>query len=134
MIPSSHHPGMMTHDTSVRDDNNVLFQSQTVHDVDVTKGMMCPLEPGQASLHHGWTLHRSMPNKSDDRRIGLNIQYIAPHVRQTKQPGYSALLVRGQDIHGHYGQEQPATCEFDAAALARNEAMNKLHRAITANA
>ncbi len=134
MIPGSHHKGMMTHDISASDDNNVLYQSQTVRDVDASKGAMCPLEPGQASLHHGWTLHRSMPNQSDDRRIGLNIQYIAPHVRQKKQSGYSALLVRGKDTHNHYVQEQPAACEFDTAALARNEAMNKLHRKITANA
>ena len=26
----------------------------------------------------------SMPNRSNDRRIGLNVQHIASHVKQTK--------------------------------------------------
>ncbi|MGI9317108.1 MAG: phytanoyl-CoA dioxygenase family protein [bacterium] len=134
MIPGSHLQGMKTHDIGINDDNNVLFQSQTVHDIDSASGVMCPLSPGQASLHHGWTLHRSMPNESEDRRIGLNIQYIAPHVRQTKIHGYSALLARGTDRYQHFASESPATSKFDSAALGRNEDMNKLHRAIAANA
>jgi len=45
--------------------------------------VLCPLRPGEASFHHGWTLHSSRPNQSGDRRIGLNIQYLSPSVRQT---------------------------------------------------
>ncbi|WP_424946175.1 phytanoyl-CoA dioxygenase family protein [Candidatus Spongiihabitans sp.] len=134
MIPGSHVNGQMEHDISHPDENNVLFQSQQVHGVNEPDAMHCPLMPGQASFHHGWTLHSSLPNHSHDRRIGLNIQYIAPHVRQTKLPGYSALLVRGTDRFHYYEEEIPATCDLDPAALIWHEQKNQLHFRIAGNA
>lgn len=130
MIPGSHVGGRRAHDISQDDKNNVLFQSQEVRDVNEQDAVYCPLAPGQASFHHGWTLHSSLPNRSDDRRIGLNIQYIAPHVRQTKLPGSSALLVRGEDRFGHYQAETRATRDLDPAALAWREQQDELHTRI----
>ena len=69
--------------------------------------VMCPLQPGQASFHHGWTLHASMPNHSDDRRIGLNVQYLATHMHQTKHDQDSAMLVRGADYYQHFIEDFP---------------------------
>uniref|UniRef100_A0A0G4HMU0 Fe2OG dioxygenase domain-containing protein n=1 Tax=Chromera velia CCMP2878 TaxID=1169474 RepID=A0A0G4HMU0_9ALVE len=83
MLPGSHKGGRAKHHP-ITDGDNVLLNGQTVMEVDESKAVLCPLQPGQATLHHGWTLHASMPNKTDDRRIGLNVQYIAPHMRQTK--------------------------------------------------
>ena len=54
-------------------------------------------------------MHSSMPNQSDDRRIGVNVQYIAPHVRQTKDDGDSAILVRGEDHYRHFEKDIVAT-------------------------
>ncbi|MGX9355362.1 phytanoyl-CoA dioxygenase family protein [Roseobacteraceae bacterium S113] len=126
MIPGSHTKGVWEHETS-QDANNVLLQSQTVKGVPEDEAVLCPLAPGEASFHHGWTLHASMPNVSDDRRIGLNAQFIAPKVRQTKHDHDTAVLVRGQDPFGHYGADLPATEEFGADARARWEVLNKLH-------
>jgi hypothetical protein len=53
-------------------------------------------------------VHCSKPNQSNDRRIGLNIQYITPNMRQEKTDFDTALLVRGQDLHGFYGADVPA--------------------------
>ena len=130
MMPGSHINGRMNHDNSEEDDNNVLFQSQKVHGVHEQDAVYCQLKPGQASFHHGWTLHSSLPNRSNDRRIGLNIQYIAPHVRQTKLPGYSALLVRGVDRFHYYEEETPATRNLDPAALAWRKQQDQLHFSI----
>jgi len=130
MIPGSHTAGQLRHDTAADDPDNVLFQAQRVPDVDEAAAVYCPLAAGQASFHHGWTLHSSKPNRGADRRIGLNIQYIAPHIRQTKLPGYSALLVRGEDRFGHYQPETPAARDLDPAALAWREKMDKLHQRI----
>ena len=58
-------------------------QRPDVDAVDDTDAVLCPLRPGEATFHHGWTLHSSRPNQSGDRRIGLNIQYLSPSVRQT---------------------------------------------------
>ena len=130
MIPGSHIDGRMDHDVSDADETNVLFQSQKVHGVQEQEAVYCPLKPGQASFHHGWTLHSSLPNRSNDRRIGLNIQYIAPHVRQTKLPSYSALLVRGADRFHYYEEETPATRGLDPAALAWRKQQDQLHFSI----
>ncbi len=127
MIPSSHTGGMIEHER-INDTSNVLFQGQTVKGVSEADAVMCPLAPGEASFHHGWTLHASMPNRSDDRRIGLNVQYIAPHVRQTKHDKDSVMLVRGEDRHGHYRVDVPAAGEFEPAAVARWEEMDRLHQ------
>lgn len=126
MIPGSHTGGMVTHKTT-DDEDNVLLQGQTVDGVTEDQAVMCPLAPGEASFHHGWVLHASMPNHSDDRRIGLNAQFIAPHVRQTKHDKDTAMLVRGQDRYGHFAADHPATDDFEAAALPRWYELNDLH-------
>jgi len=89
--------------------------------------VLCPLAPGEASFHHGWTLHASTPNAGNDRRIGLNVQYIAPHVRQTKHDMDTTLLVRGKDKFNHYGADIPATADFEPAAVRRHAELQKLY-------
>ena len=126
MVPGSHEAGMVHHDTG-EDANNVLLQSQTVQGIDEAGAVMCPLKPGEASFHHGWTLHASMPNRSDDRRIGLNVQYVAPHVRQTKHDLDSAMLVRGEDRYGHFRPDIAAISDFDPMAVERWHEMDRLH-------
>ena len=134
MIPGSHRLGRQHHILGEDDDNNVLFQSQWVADIDESKAVAAELKPGQASFHHGWLLHASSPNASDDRRIGLNIQYIAPHVRQTKIPGFTALLARGVDQYHHYDSEVAATSDLDAAAMHHRNELDRLHRDIAGRA
>ena len=126
MLPGSHRSGRQDHQTT-GDPANVLFQGQTVPGVAEERAVMCPLEPGQASLHHGWTLHASMPNASRDRRIGLNVQYIAPRMRQTKSARDSALLVRGEDRFGHFRPDLPAERDLDPAALERQRELERNH-------
>lgn len=107
MIPGSHQWGEQAQVTG-NDPNNALLQSQTIKEVDETDAIACALAPGQVSLHHGWTVHCSRPNRSSDRRIGLNIQYITPDMRQEKVDVDSALLVRGDDPFQFYRQDTPA--------------------------
>jgi hypothetical protein len=129
MVPGSHLEGRREHEVTERG-TNVLLQGQTVHGVAETEALLCPLSPGQAWFHHGWTLHASMPNLSADRRIGLNVQYIAPHMRQTKHEADSAMLLRGTDRFGHYLQDEPAASDLDPAAIARRDAMQRRYVAI----
>lgn len=126
MIPGSHKDGVHEHETH-DDETNVLLQSQTIHGVDESKSVMCPLKPGEASFHHGWTLHASMPNNSEDRRIGLNIQYLASHVRQTKHDMDSAMLVRGEDKYNHFALDIPAERDLDPAAIKRQAELEALY-------
>ena len=134
MIPGSHQLGQQHHILGEQDENNVLFQSQRVADIDESKAISAELKPGQASFHHGWLLHASSPNTSADRRIGLNIQYIAPHVRQTKLPGFTALLVRGVDQYQHYNIDVAATSDLDRDAMQQRDDLERLHRGIAGRA
>ncbi len=127
VIPGSHRLGRQHHILGEDDDNNVLFQNQRVADVDESKAVAAELKPGQASFHHGWLLHGSSPNQSADRRIGLNIQYIAPHVRQTKVQGFTALLARGVDRHQLYGSDLAATNDLEPAAMQRRVDLERLY-------
>ena len=127
MVPGSHRLGRQDHDLTA-DKTNVLLQGQTVRDVAEESAVMCPLEPGEASFHHGWNLHASMPNRSADRRIGLNIQYLATHLRQTKHQADSAVLVRGEDRYGNFGRDIPAAADLEPDALARLERLEKLYK------
>ena len=126
MLPGSHKQGHLEHSTT-EDKNNVLLQGQTVTGIDESKSLSCPLAPGEASFHHGWTLHASMPNQGNDRRIGLNIQYIAPHVQQTKHNMDTAILVRGKDKYNHFGTDTPATADFHPDAVKRHRELQTLY-------
>lgn len=132
MIPGSHAGGMMEH-IKTRDENNVLYQGQTVAGVDESESVVCALQPGEASFHHGWTLHASMPNHSNDRRIGLNVTYLRPSMRQLKYPEDSAVLVRGSDNYGHFLPDRPATRDLDAKDLERFKALNEVYLSIAAD-
>ena len=112
MIPGSHKKGIFDH-KSTNDKNNVLSRGQTVNNVDIDKAVLCPLQPGEASFHHGLTLHASKPNKSKDRRIGLNFQYITPDLKQLKSKDDSALCVRGEDNYNYYKKDVIAKENFD---------------------
>jgi len=54
MIPGSHKNGVHKHEVT-HDENNVLLQGQTVRGIDESEAVMCQLNTGEASFHHGWT-------------------------------------------------------------------------------
>lgn len=61
-----------------------------------------PLKAGWFSMHHGLCPHRSGPNTSSHRRIGLGLNYIPTHARPSGSIRHAALLVRGTDRYGHF--------------------------------
>jgi len=120
MVPRSHHQGQVNHQL-VDDETNVLYNGQYVPGVDEDTAVLCPLAPGEASLHHGWTLHASRPNISRDRRIGLNMQFVSPKVHQTLHEKDSAILVRGVDRFNHFGVDDPPMVDLDPQAIKTRE-------------
>lgn len=127
IVPGSHARGRQHH-ADENDPSNVLHRGQTVPQVAEECAVLCPLAPGEASFHHGWTLHASTPNQSSDRRIGLNVQYIAPSMRQAVNPNETALLVRGEDRYGYYDPEVIAKSDFGPATLARHAELDALRK------
>jgi len=131
MIPGSHTTGPIEHrlgNTNPSEKDNLLLQDQRIEAVDDSTAEVCALRPGEASFHHGWTVHSSPPNTSDDRRIGLNVQYLAPHNRSLGKVQQSALLVRGVDPHGFFNPD-PTPGELTSDAIA---AHTKLHQQMKA--
>ncbi len=116
MLPGSHMHGEQQHHFT-EDTSNVLLSGQTIKNVDETKAVVCDLAPGEASFHHGWTMHTSLPNRSDDRRIGLNVQFIAPHVKQVKGQIDGAVLVRGEDHYHHFETDTVAMSDLSPEAI-----------------
>ncbi len=120
MVPGTHKWDQLAHNDSF-DADNLLTRGQVVDaDFDEAHAVDLVLGPGQFSMHHVRLIHASEPNRSRDRRIGLAIRYIAPHVRQTSGVPDSALLVRGVDRHGHFEAEQSPAADMDPAAVARH--------------
>ena len=115
MIPGSHKGGQLPHRTT-KDSNNLLHHGQTIEGVSEEQSRCIPLKAGEASLHQGWTMHTSYPNKSDDRRIGLTINYISTDMFQTQTEHDSAMLVRGVDHYNHFKIDTPSSTVFDENA------------------
>ena len=95
-----------------------MTRGQTA-DVEISDENAVPdlLAPGQASFHHGRMLHASGPNRSDARRIGFAINYIAPHMRQVVAKEDFAMLVRGNDCYGHFQLMPPPRENLSDEAL-----------------
>jgi len=105
VIPGSHARPSMAHHQPRREGNLLTLGQELVDPVDENRAVTLDLAPGQMSLHDGWLAHASAPNRSDSRRIGFAIRYLATHVRNTGTRRDSALLVRGVDRYAHFDVE-----------------------------
>ena len=114
-IPGSHLFDVLEHDDTFAPDN-ILSRGQQVRGVVDFNAIDVILEPGQISLHHMRVVHGSRPNPSEDRRMGLAVNYMPPHVRQTMGPD-CATLVRGVDRFGHFEPGRSPAADMEADAL-----------------
>jgi len=115
--PGSHLRKQLEHRDTFDQDNLLSRGQEIAVDVPEGEGVDVVLKAGEMSLHHVLLAHGSGPNTTNDRRIGLAIRYIPPHVRQLKVRD-SAMLVRGHDRYGHFDLERGPMADLDAAALA----------------
>ncbi|MHA1164945.1 MAG: phytanoyl-CoA dioxygenase family protein [Alphaproteobacteria bacterium] len=130
VVPGTHLMELQEH-TDTLDENNLLTRGQEIAvDVDEKDAVFMPLQPGEMSLHHVRLVHGSAPNQSDDRRIGVAIRYIAPHVKQKEADKDSAWLVRGEDKYGYFLHETPPNADMDAAAMAEHKRIMALRQGV----
>ena len=118
-LPGSYRRGQLPHRAGVVAASvNRAGQAVTI-DVDDAPAVHAPLRAGELSLHHTLCLHRSQPNRSAGRRIGLAVSYVPTRVQHLgvkhKTP---AMLVRGVDTFGHFALEPPPLADLDDAARA----------------
>ena len=100
-----------------------------VEDFDLDGAVMAPLRPGTFSLHNTLCIHRSAPNKSANRRIGIGISYVPTSVEHIGTQRMPAMLVRGTDSYGHFELEPEPVSDLDDAARAAHEEAYKAYRA-----
>ena len=120
VVPGSQHWKQLEHHDTLAEDNLLTRGQELAVDVDEDDAVLMPLQPGEMSLHHVLLAHASEPNRSDDRRIGVAVRYVAPHVRQINGDRDSALLCRGQDRHGNFIHETAPAADMDEAARAEH--------------
>jgi len=118
-LPESHHGGQRPHRAGVVAGSVNRAGQAIVGAVDDKPAVHAPLRAGEFSLHHTLCLHRSQPNRSAGRRVGLAISYVPTSVRHLgvkhKTP---AMLVRGVDTYGHFDLEPAPVVDRDEQARA----------------
>lgn len=116
-MPKSHRLGLLEHQDAFSADN-LLYRGQIAQvGIDEAAAVDVELAPGQFSLHHGHLLHASPPNPSATTRCGLTINYVAPHNRQVVASHDFAMLVRGEDCHGHFAPVPAPETDLSPTAL-----------------
>jgi ectoine hydroxylase-related dioxygenase (phytanoyl-CoA dioxygenase family) len=131
VVPGSHRAGQRHHDQT-DSPHNLLSRGQTLGaEFDQRGTVFMAVKAGQMSLHHTHLIHRSGPNNSDHRRVGLGISYIPASARCRCETRLSAMLVRGTDRYGNFDEEPrpqqdygPAERAVHAEAVARFRAAN----------
>ena len=101
-VKGSHKSPIIPHEDSF-DELNLLSRGQEIKvkvaKADKTSGA---LATGELSLHHGLMIHGSGPNYSDERRIGVVIRYISPHVKKPNNARDYGIPLRGQCDTGNF--------------------------------
>jgi hypothetical protein len=115
VLPGSHRGPDMRHEETYAKDN-MLAKGQSLVGIDETLAVEMPLEPGEFSMHHERMAHSSLPNRSDDRRIGFAFFYVPAHVR-SERGRTRATLVRGVDRFGHWDADTLPTRDLDPASM-----------------
>jgi non-haem Fe2+, alpha-ketoglutarate-dependent halogenase len=120
VVPGSHGERQL-HTSSPGAKNNLLAAGLEVAvEVKAEEARDVVLRAGEMSLHHVNIVHGSNPNRSDGKRIGFAVRYVAPEVRQTLQH-HAVLLARGRDGHHHYTLADPPTGDLETALAAQQE-------------
>ena len=104
VVPGTHRVGLLAHGTSNKM-GNLLGQNQAIDTAlfNVDSAVDCILKAGEASIHHGETVHGSNPNTSTRRRCGMTIRLTNPSVKPIPDKfSDRPLLVRGTDQVGHF--------------------------------
>lgn len=121
-------PRQLQHTSRVVE-NSVNRGSQVIVEAfDAANPVPMPLPAGSFSMHHGLCPHRSGPNTSSHRRIGLGLNFIPTNVRPSGTVRHAAMLVRGIDRYGHFELVGPPKRELDDEAVATHDRAMALYR------
>ena len=101
-VKGSHKSPIIPHEDSF-DELNLLSRGQeikvNVAEEDKSSGA---LATGELSLHHGLMIHGSGANTSDDRRIGVVMRFLSPHVKKPNNAPDYGVAMRGNCDTGNF--------------------------------
>jgi hypothetical protein len=116
-VKGSHKNSILHHEDSL-DENNLLSRGQEVAvDVADEDKVAVELATGQLSLHHGLTIHGSGPNVGNDRRIGVAIRYLSPHIKKQVGDQDYAIPARGDCLAGNFKTYSAPNQDFAPESL-----------------
>ena len=121
VLPGSHQGDLLPHKDGYEPDNLLTRGQEIAVEVDESKTVSMPLQPGEISLHNVRLAHASSPNRSKDRRIGISLHYMPTQTKQIVGEWDSATLVRGEDRFGHFQHTPRPTRDFDPVAVQFHE-------------
>ena len=128
-VPGSHKE-VVAHKDTFADDNLLTRGQEIAVEVDEEDAVAVELAPGEMSLHHGRLFHASEPNRSNDRRIGLAIRFVATSMKQMDGARMSATLARGEDRFGYWDLAESGTGLLEPSDLARHRDIRDRRRAV----
>lgn len=94
VIRGSHKEGLLPHSDTVVENNMVTYSVM----VDESRARDIELRAGEMSLHQADIVHGSLPNQSDDKRIGFVVRFVTP---QFKIPVNPVVRARGESVCQH---------------------------------
>ena len=116
-VKGSHKNPILPHEDTF-DENNLLSRGQEIAvEVAAEDKTSVELAPGQLSLHHGLTIHGSGPNAGDDRRIGVAIRYLTPHIAKQAGGQDYAIPARGDCKDANFRTYSAPKQDFAPEAL-----------------
>jgi non-heme Fe2+,alpha-ketoglutarate-dependent halogenase len=128
ILPFDGAPRLMRHAAHVVENSVNRAGQRITEPFDESRAVAMPLKAGECSFHHGLCLHRSGPNTTHQRRIGLAFNYIPASVKPTGSFAMRMMLVRGEDRWKHFGTIERPTEELGAKELAEHEQAVTLYR------
>ena len=116
-IPGSHTWGALAHEES-DDPKSILARGQYISDpFDESTAVDFALEPGEMVMFHNSLIHGSAVNHGPDPRFLLLVEMVPTWATPPKSRE-SAMLVRGADAYGSFGDEPRPDAEFSESAVA----------------
>lgn len=101
-VPGSHRKKDVAHVDSFAPDNLLTRGQEIAVEVDEASAVNVLLRAGQASFHHGHMFHASGPNRTNSRRLGVAIRFVAPSMKQISGDKLLVSHVSGRDEYGHF--------------------------------
>jgi len=129
-IPGTHKQEV-EHDIRPHPDNLVQLGQMAIG-VDYDSAIPAILSAGQVVFHHESVVHGSGPNGANHDRIGLAIHYVAPHVKETRFDGLTAMTLRGENTSGNWGEDPRPTRDYDERCIEAMDATRALFTNSTA--